>query len=299
MTAETPPEALGTNTQCVICALSAAPYCSLPPAYYFSCKSCGTIFQHPMPTLEAMRSYVDEEYTAGVYRDYVAARDLKLLTFGPRVEEIRRRAGVGRLLDIGASCGYFVDAALERGFDAYGVELSAPAVAQAPERLRDRLILGDINRLSEIHCSRYDVVTAFDIIEHTLDPLGFLNELRGVMKPGSWLVLTTPNTQHLLPYVLGRRWPMLQPLQHTVLFSPRSLAAALSFAGFVDIKIGTAKKTLTVDYLARQVSPHLPVAARLYRTISRAVPAFVRGAPVSINIGEMMVFARLPSQESL
>src|ERR1700686_693016 len=124
MTAETPPAALGTNTQCVIWPLSAAPSFSLPPAYYFSCKSCGTIFQHPMPTLEAMRSYVDEEYTAGVYRDYVAARDLKLLTFGPRVEEIRRRAGVGRLLDIGASCGYFVDAALEGGLDAYGVGLS-------------------------------------------------------------------------------------------------------------------------------------------------------------------------------
>lgn len=280
---------------CPICGSNAAPYCSLPPARYFSCKSCGTIFQHPMPVFEAMQSYADEEYTDGVYRDYVAARDLKLSTFRPRVEAIRRRAGVGRLLDIGASCGYFVEAALEKGFDAYGIEMSEAAVAQAPDRVRDRLILGDINRLSELHFSRYDVVTAFDVIEHTLDPLGFLKGLREVMKPGARLVLTTPNTQHLLRYALGKRWPMLQPLQHTVLFSPRSLAAALSRAGFVDVKITPARKTLTADYLAGQISPHLPVVARLYQTFSRMVPPFVRRAPVSINIGEIMAFARLPS----
>jgi 2-polyprenyl-3-methyl-5-hydroxy-6-metoxy-1,4-benzoquinol methylase len=247
-----------------------------------------------MPTLEQMRAYVEKEYASGVYADYVSAAALKALTFSRRAAKIRALTGTGRLLDVGASCGYFVDEALKAGFDAYGLELSAEAIASAPAHVRDRLTLGDVNTLTARGEAPYGVISAFDIIEHTFDPIGFLKNLRTVAAPGATVVLTTPDTGHALRYVLRSRWPMLQPLQHTVLFSRRSLLLALTRAGLEDVRITVARKTLTADYLAGQVEMYLPLAVRAYRAAARVVPASITEAPVSVNIGELMAFARVP-----
>jgi 2-polyprenyl-3-methyl-5-hydroxy-6-metoxy-1,4-benzoquinol methylase len=283
------------DVPCPICKVPGTVYKQVGPATYYRCGACETLFQHPMPTLEAMRDYVEREYSSGVYSDYVSAAALKSLTFSARAARILRRTGPGRLLDVGASCGYFVDEALKAGFDAYGLELSSEAVASAPEPLRARLTIGDVNTLERRGESAYDVVTAFDIIEHTFNPVAFLESLRRVARPGSTIAITTPDTGHFLRYVLGARWPMLQPMQHTVLFSSRSLSMALAQAGFTDITVEPAYKTLTADYLAGQVAMYLPAAVRLYRSASGVVPAAIRERPVSINIGELLAFARVPA----
>ena len=283
----------GTATPpCPVCATQALFYCRRQQARYFLCRACGTIFQDPMPTIEAMRAYVDEEYAVGAYEAYVRARKIKLLTFAERAARIRRHAGSGRLLDVGASCGYFVEAALEAGFDAHGLELSPVAVAAAPEVVRDRLAVGDVNRLRHDGVEPYDVVTAFDILEHTFDPMQFLADLRSVSRDGGLLVITTPDTGHVLRYAMGRSWPMLQPSQHTVLFSRKSLRMALSKAGYTDIVLTAARKVLTPDYLAEQVGVHNPLLARAYATVAPAVPKVLRDMPIGVNIGETMAFAR-------
>jgi 2-polyprenyl-3-methyl-5-hydroxy-6-metoxy-1,4-benzoquinol methylase len=281
-----------------ICGGPGARYCTLPPATYYDCPVCATVFQSPMPTLEQMRDYVNAEYASGVYADYVSAAALKSLTFSRRAAKIRARTGTGRLLDVGASCGYFIDEALKAGFDAYGVELSAEAVASAPPALRERLTLGDVNALTARGETPYAVVTAFDIIEHTFDPIAFLQSLRSVAQPGATVVITTPDTGHALRYLLRSRWPMLQPMQHTVLFSRRSLLLALTRAGLEDVRITVARKTLTADYLAGQVEMYLPLPVRAYRAAARVLPERITKAPVSINIGELMAFARVPQTKS-
>jgi SAM-dependent methyltransferase len=281
------------SVRCLICSVPAIPAQAVPPATYYGCPVCETLFQHPMPTIDQMRAYVDDEYASGVYNDYVAAAALKSLTFSRRAQRIRARA-TGRLLDVGASCGFFVQEALALGFDAYGVELSASAIAKAPAQLVSRLTLGDVNTLALEETEPFDVVTAFDLIEHVFDPIAFLQEVRRVARPGALLAITTPDVRHALRYILRARWPMFQPLQHTVLFSQRGLRLALSKAGYEDIEIGPASKTLTADYLAGQVQMYLPLLVNAYRNVSKVIPESMRTRPVDINIGELMAFARFP-----
>lgn len=280
--------------RCPICDVPATPAQPVPPVVYYGCPVCETLFQSPMPTIEQMRAYVESEYASGVYNDYVAAAKLKALTFARRAQRIAARVQAARLLDVGASCGFFVEQALTVGFDAYGVELSSEAIAKAPPRIGERLTLGDVNTLALGGDAPFDVVTAFDLIEHVFAPIAFLNDLRRVARPGALLVITTPDVGHFLRYVLRARWPMFQPMQHTVLFSRRSLRLALVRAGYEDIEIGPASKTLTADYLAGQIEMYLPAVVKAYRGAARAIPESIRTRPIDLNIGEIMAFARVP-----
>jgi predicted SAM-dependent methyltransferase len=151
--------------------------------------------------------------------------------------------------------------------------------------------VGDANVLAADGVEKYDVVTAFDLVEHTYDPAAFVRTLHALLREGGLLVISTPDTGHFLRHVMGASWPMLQPLQHTVLFSRRSLAGMLRKAGFSDISMTSAYKVLTADYLADQVGALSPAIERTYELVARAVPSGLRRLPVSINIGETMAFA--------
>ena len=283
---------------CRICDSRAVrPLCVKGPASYYRCRGCDTVFQHPLPTPEEMVRYADTQYREGVYRDYVRAREMKHEHFRARLEEFGRRfPPPGRLLDLGCSCGYFLDVALERGYDAYGVEFSEEAIAAAQPGTRERIRRGNVNEAASDHPAEYGIVTAFDIIEHVEDPVTFLEEIAGMLVPGGGVVLTTPDTGHALRYLMGKRWPMLQPMQHTTLMSRLGVRIALERAGFQEVVVTTARKTLTLEYLFEQVRDHNPALHAAYSVTRRLLPTAVRSQPVRINIGELLAVAVKPSR---
>lgn len=286
---------------CPVCGEIATSYCQKDSATYYRSPKCGLIFQSPLPTTHDMITYAQEEYTSGVYKEYVQARDLKYATFRYRLPKIQalllNNGKNGKLLDVGCSCGYFIDVALEAGFDAYGIEFSSEAISAASPTAKVRITQGNINTLSCDQTTTFDVVTAFDIIEHTDDPIGFLQNLKSMLNPGSVVVLTTPDTGHFLRPLMRSRWPMLQPLQHTFLFSKTSLGCALDAAGFIDIETTTARKVLTIHYLLKQVRIYNPTLYQLYRLLLPSIPATLHEKPISLNIGEIFATGRRPKKK--
>lgn len=263
-------------------------YCRKESARYFLCGGCGLIFQHPLPEANAMRSFADAEYESGAYQDYVSARPMKIRHFEDRLAGLGLPPG--RLLDIGCSCGYFLEVAAAHGFDVRGVEFSRSAVAAASPAIRPRIFEGTLERMPTE--GSFDVVSAFDLIEHVPDPRAFLRRCRQLLKPGGTIVLTTPDAGHFLRHVMRARWPMLQPMQHLFLFSRGSFATLLQSEGFADVAIRTAYKTLSPDYLIDQIQSLNPVLSKTLGTLARVVPATVRRSYRRVNIGEFLAVAR-------
>ena len=108
--------------------------------------------------------------------------------------------------------------------------------------------------------------------------------------------MSTPDTGHFLRYLMGARWPMLQPMQHTTLMSRLGLRIAAERAGFQEVVVTAARKTLTLEYLFEQVRDHNPALHAAYGVTRRIVPGAVRSHPLRINIGELLAVAVKPSR---
>lgn len=267
-------------------------YCEKPPATYYVSKQIGLIFQGEPPSVEKMQSYAEKEYSTGVYQKYVDAAPLKKEMFRKRISPIQQRIKGGRLLDVGCSSGFFLETALESGFDAFGIEFSKEAIAQAKPEIQKRITCADVNEWVREKKQTFDVIVAFDLIEHTQDPLLFLQNLKKMLSPNGWIVISTPDIGHFLRYLMRSHWPMLQPLQHTYLFSKKAMLKAFEMTGLENIHIQNATKTLSLDYLMGQIQQNNPLLSKLYRLLSRLLPKKLMLKPFSVNIGEMLAFAQ-------
>ena len=77
----------------------------------------------------------------------------------------------------------------------------------------------------------FDLVVSSEVIEHldAATKISFVQELHRLVKPGGWVVLTTPNAQH--PTVFWRDFTHVTPIHHL------DLAGLLGRAGFTDVRI--------------------------------------------------------------
>lgn len=123
-----------------------------------------------------------------------------------------------RSLDFGSGRGVLLRLLLDDGMDAWGFD-PFPAPAFAKERI-----------LQEVPDGPFDLVTAIEVIEHTLDPLQTLNRLREALAPGGILLLSTELYDRALH---GPDWIYLAPEhgQHITMFSARGLQAAAEATG--------------------------------------------------------------------
>jgi 2-polyprenyl-3-methyl-5-hydroxy-6-metoxy-1,4-benzoquinol methylase len=274
----------------MICGRATDYYCDKDKARYQICRDCGLVFQHPLPSRNSMVAWADREYASGAYRDYVESRPMKIRHFEDRLAALGDRVKPGRLLDVGCSCGYFLEVAASRGFDVRGVEFSSNAIAAARPDIRSRIFEGSLETLPDDGV--FDVVSAFDIIEHVPDPRAFLRACARRLKPGGLLLISTPDTGHALRYFMRSRWPVLQPMQHLFLFSRRALSQALQAEGFDRVEVRTCYKTLSAEYLIQQIKSLNPMLSAMLDTLSKAVPASALRRYRRFNIGEMLAVGR-------
>ncbi|MEZ6106414.1 MAG: class I SAM-dependent methyltransferase [Pirellulaceae bacterium] len=132
----------------------------------------------------------EDEYHAG----YDKHRPHKVRTARLRLNRIaslledRRSA---RLLEIGCSVGATLEAAVQRGWDAVGVDVSESAVAACRERGFSAEVVGPLDLPFDSHS--FDVVCAWHVIEHVQDVRTTLREWSRVLRPGGLLVIETPD----------------------------------------------------------------------------------------------------------
>jgi SAM-dependent methyltransferase len=104
--------------------------------------------------------------------------------------ELRRLGPPGRALDIGAAGGGNTQLLAERGWDALGTDFSATAVDLLRRRSLDALH-ADARDLP-LESRSFDLVTAFDVLEHIEEDQLAAGEIFRVLRPGGTALIAVP-----------------------------------------------------------------------------------------------------------
>jgi 2-polyprenyl-3-methyl-5-hydroxy-6-metoxy-1,4-benzoquinol methylase len=169
-----------------------------------------------------------EEYHSG----YERHRRKKLRTAAVRLNRIAPliRTDAPRLLDVGSSVGCIVEAALDRGWEAAGADVSEQAVQFCRERgLRCEQFDG---RTLPFPDSSFDVLTSWHVIEHVADVEQALAEWYRVLRPGGVMALETPDASSPIVRLRGAKYRKFWAPEHSYTFTPRTLRAFVERAGF-------------------------------------------------------------------
>ena len=262
------------------------------------CDRCGLMYANPRKeadhvALEAERDewefaernrqrYEKEQLQV---RDYVAARSL----LG------RLHPDRGKLIEVGSSCGFQLDALRSEGWDVLGIEPDRNAARHATQQLG---IPSITSLLEDAHlpAESVDAVLMLHVIEHVPDPVVTLREIFRVLKQGGHLLLETPRYDTLMFKVLGRRERSLSCDGHIFFFTTESLRRAATLAGFELDKLEYVGRSLTLDRLVYNIGvmTKSPRAQRVLGSWSRRLS--LHKLSVTMNLRDMQrLYLRKPT----
>ncbi|MFC1891802.1 class I SAM-dependent methyltransferase [Thermodesulfobacteriota bacterium] len=201
---------------------------------FHQCEKCSLVYVSPRLNDE----YLGRLYDSG--RSAYQTKKLYLPTAEYRKEHIYRRKAseliklvpTGRLLDYGSSTGYFLQSAIEVGWDGYGLELNPFGVKWAREKLGLSNVYDKPIEDCGFEKETFDVITLWDVLEHVPDPLDLLLELKPYLKPDGCIVIETSHYDCFETEFLGAENTNIVGDIHLMYFTSESLNELSSKAGY-------------------------------------------------------------------
>ena len=209
------------------------------------CSGCGHVQITPLPSEEEEAAYYAKDmqpkalWKDGDYYDIVCERakvetDRRLAWLGAE----KSPSDAGQVLDVGSGYGFFVNALVEAGYDAGGLEVSKDRLKLARERMGGNFVEGEADGdFDQDNAGRFGVVTAFHVIEHLRDPVSYLTRLTRLVVKGGRMLIEVPNLADSLvgqiPEYAQHQWQ----IAHLNYFDGPHLETALEKAGVKDFTV--------------------------------------------------------------
>jgi 2-polyprenyl-3-methyl-5-hydroxy-6-metoxy-1,4-benzoquinol methylase len=150
-----------------------------------------------------------------------------------------------RILEIGTSYGYIIFGLKQWGYEVVGTDLASVACAYA-RKYYDLEVLNAEFPPEEMKGS-FDVVVLSQVIEHTIDPLIFIQRTAEFLKKDGLIYIGTPNIGCLIFDIMGKHYEAVKPPEHISFFNPQSMQELLGRSGFRCVKTYT-ENPIWVEY---------------------------------------------------
>ena len=181
------------------------------------------------------------------------------------------RRGTGRLLDVGCNEGRGLAFYASNGFHAEGLEINERAAAIA----RERGFQVHTMPLEQFNPEKpYGVVVLSNVLEHALDPVAMLTQVRRLLSPQGQVWISCPNATSYWRQVFGRHWINWHVPFHLWHFSSQTLKDVLGRAHLRVVDMQTCTPAL---WIARSI------CARLSSQAGHA-NRWMRSAPLIANL---------------
>jgi len=256
------------------------------------CPGCDVVYASPAPHEEVLeQAYRAAPFVSAEESAFAAETYRRLLR--TLLASLNGRANA---LDVGASDGTFLQALLGEGFEnVVGIEPAAASAEAAPESVRGRIRVEPFRRAS-LAGESFDLVTAFQTLEHVSDPVQVVRDAYELLEPGGAILVVVHNRRALLNRLVGRRSPIFD-VEHVQLFSPRSIRELLRRTGFEDIRVAGVTNRYPLRYWLKLA----PLPAALKRSVlQRLEHSRIGSIPISFRPGNLVASAwrRAPSDSA-
>lgn len=275
---------------CPVCTAKDAKYLfPVKSGQLIQCNNCQLIYFTPQPSPQELEDFYNSEDYRNEFSEslmsgaeFATNRYLQfesaLKKYAPQVLTQSSR----KLLDVGCGTGDFLKVAQGQGWQVSGTEISANAAQKVSSRINGIVYVGDLNSINFAN-QKYDVITAYHVIEHLLDPVSFLKQIEKILEPSGIVFLETPNIGGIGFKISREKWSHLIPPEHIIYFKPVSLSFALKQSGFRDIKAYT-------------IAPQIIASLNRYPSTIQNLGRLIYQASCAFNLGPTLQAIASPSR---
>lgn len=259
------------------------------------CLHCNLVFINP----RLKSSLVTKGYSEGSDEAFVSQVEARERTFFKALKKIEQYIPQkGSVLDIGTASGSFLAAARKRGWDVHGCELNKWMVHWGNKHYGLSIEQGTVFD-QKYRAESFDLVTLWDVIEHTPDPAKVVHECNRILKQHGVLVINYPDIGSWIARLMKRKWLFLTSV-HLYYFTQDTMQRLLEQAGFEVVLLRPHIQQLELGYLAQRLRQYSPVLSRI--AVLGVKSLGMQHQPTPYWLGQTFVIARkrlAPKKEAI
>jgi 2-polyprenyl-3-methyl-5-hydroxy-6-metoxy-1,4-benzoquinol methylase len=200
------------------------------------CGACSLRFTQDVPDEASIGPYYkSDEYishsntSAGLINRLYHFVRKRTLTGKRKLVEKATQLSAGKLLDIGAGTGAFLNEMKQHGWDSTGLEPDESARKTAKELYG--LDVHENSLLFRLPTNSYHVVSMWHVLEHVHDLHGYIRQIKTILHEKGKLIIAVPNYTSADAAFYKEYWAAYDVPRHLYHFSPRSLQALMEKHG--------------------------------------------------------------------
>lgn len=229
------------------------------------CRDCKLVFTSPRLKKDLiLKSYMEEEDPA-----YVSQADGRIKSFERCLDAVEKHRKSGNILDIGAAAGFFLKVAKDRGWKTFGIEPSKYLSAFGNKEYGLSIKQGTIESQGQFD-EKMDVITLWDVLEHTFNPTDVLKRCHRMLKDDGLVVINYPNIGNWMAKMAGRKWWFIISV-HLYYFTPKTMKKMLEACGYEVVESSPHFQWLDLGYLIYRGEAYFPKMAKFAGWIAKKI----------------------------
>jgi SAM-dependent methyltransferase len=251
------------------------------------CQGCGLLYINPRPSEEEMGRFYPKTYSwkETLEADSFLTKLVRKLEKGYRYHLLRDEVSKvvkftgrsqGKVLDVGCGTGDRLDVFRNKGFETYGVETSDSA-DYAKDHLKLNVLKGDLFS-AKFPRGFFDIVTLYNVLEHTHDPIKVCQEVQRILKEDGFLIVQVPDKNSLQYKLFKKRWAAFDVPRDLYYFGIETLISMLEKVGLTVSKVDHFMNWWHPPTLVISLFPKLDPQRAWRKESGGGNPLFQRGA---------------------
>jgi 2-polyprenyl-3-methyl-5-hydroxy-6-metoxy-1,4-benzoquinol methylase len=248
---------------------------------HVTCLDCSVVYVTPRLKDEYLEKLYNNKYYSEIYaKSMIPAFDVRKRMIGGRKTDqtlkhlATSKTGPLDVLDIGCGIGEVIDVFKDRGHRCTAIEVN-PIAVEWLDKNGISVFADTFHRFPEE--KKFDVIMAWGVIEHVVDPHAFVKKVQRQLKPGGVFASEVPNGQCLTVDYARETGKdparIIMGEQHIILYSMKAYESLHQNAGLE--KIHTQTNGLDVETVLKLNNERLNDSVIL--EMQRCIDAYGKG----------------------